>query len=553
MITPLTFGVELEFAAASLESWQIPSDHLERRTLHFEDPNKPRFKARRNCDSPTTWQRVAQHIVKTLNRAGHNARFDPDDGTTALPKVFDAWEVTEDGSIYKPDEANELAEYQRYKWHPIEVRSPALYFTKESLRAVQDVCSILSSTYCLNTNLTTGLHIHVGDGVKGFTFDTMRKLTAFLYAFEPQINSLHPESRIENIYCHPFRGKSQLCVNWKRENKSVITPREAVASLLRAETMGSLCKMLYTHGFTAAYQFVNIESVLAGFSCHSKPTIEFRQHAGTLDSDAVINWVKTVVGIMTYIREADDHDFFQLLATIDFEHWATLGDGCDAEREEKLGPILADKDFTIVDLLKHIGVFSAALYYQNRGIYKHTKGSPTVQYIDMLDVPIPKSLHVRRGTSIAKLETGLTERMGEVSLRSTDDRKTSLDNAISNLEGEIQKDLKQLIRTPPRFYESRFSMDGSFNIDSMRFDQQLDSWGDTFVSPIPERVLIPFSTIDWNPSLSRSRPVTPEVGPKTVMVAPEHVPLPKSPSSPTEKGEDGGRKGSNSGAVALNF
>ncbi len=38
----------------------------------------------------------------------------------------------------------------------------------------------------------------------------------------------------------------------------------------------------------------------------SKATIEFRQHQGTMDSNAILNWIETVVNIVDYIRTIDN-------------------------------------------------------------------------------------------------------------------------------------------------------------------------------------------------------------------------------------------------------
>jgi hypothetical protein len=74
--------------------------------------------------------------------------------------------------------------------------------------------------------------------------------------------------------------------------------------------------------------------------------------------------------MVNFVKSAPELFFKNLLSIINYEHWEKLGDGLDEQREQDLGPILAEKGFTVVDLLKTIGLDSEALYYKNRGIHK---------------------------------------------------------------------------------------------------------------------------------------------------------------------------------------
>jgi hypothetical protein len=121
------------------------------------------------------------------------------------------------------------------------------------------------------------------------------------------------------------------------------------------------------HNFKySAYNFQGMADHAMGIP--KKATIEFRQHRGTLSTEAAVNWIKTVVGIVDYIRKADNNTLLNLFRKVEHEKWEKLGDGEDAEREEKLGPILAESTFTIIDLLSELGLHGPAAYYKDRWV-----------------------------------------------------------------------------------------------------------------------------------------------------------------------------------------
>lgn len=61
------------------------------------------------------------------------------------------------------------------------------------------------------------------------------------------------------------------------------------------------------------------------------PTIEFRQHEGTLNPDDVVQWIKTVVGIVNYVDTESDANVDALLERVRDEKWVKQGDGKDNE------------------------------------------------------------------------------------------------------------------------------------------------------------------------------------------------------------------------------
>jgi hypothetical protein len=94
------------------------------------------------------------------------------------------------------------------------VISPAFDFTAESLKAVEDMCLLLTNNYRTDVNETTGLHVHVGHRSQGFKFQDIQKLLAFLWTFDPMLETLHPQFRVDRDYVHSLRERSNFSNNW---------------------------------------------------------------------------------------------------------------------------------------------------------------------------------------------------------------------------------------------------------------------------------------------------------------------------------------------------
>jgi hypothetical protein len=356
MTQPLTFGVEFEFALAYLSNDSSPLPHPDdaKKVLRFEPIGEGwdamRLGARR-------------HIRKTIKEAGF-----PVSGEKNRKAEADVskWEVVDDFSVQGPDGSP-------YSWLDVEVRTPALYFTSGSLKAVADMSALLSNTYGININLTTGLHIHVGDADRGFDLDTLSKLVSFLWAFEPQLNSLHPQERQHQSFGTSMRESSRYALKYEDKYGRRPHPLTGVVHFLKCKSITELVKQAsnfkgdnsYRCYKYCQYNFRGFVDRVQGLA-PSKATVEFRQHEGSMSAEAVINWIKTTVGIVDYIRKIDNSSLTDLLRTAEHETWEKLGDGKDDKREAQYGPILAESKFTIIDLLSYMKLWGPANYYRKR-------------------------------------------------------------------------------------------------------------------------------------------------------------------------------------------
>jgi hypothetical protein len=255
-----------------------------------------------------------------------------------------------------------------YSGYGLEIRSGAYFYSLSALAEISHALHVLTSTYLIAVNDTTGFHVHVGDGLAGFGFDTMRRLLAFLWAFEPQLSSLHPPHRFNAQWARSLRYGSVYSRGFLDAQGRRPRALEGVSHFLRAPDWDALHRDASAAGHSrSAYRFDDLvlfgmEGPQANKDGDLKLTVEFRAHAGSVDAQEITNYVKTVVGIVAFVRDADAGALNDLLSVVEYESFDEDG----RTRE----PVLAETEFTVVDLMRRIGLWEPARYYQERGIYK---------------------------------------------------------------------------------------------------------------------------------------------------------------------------------------
>lgn len=317
---PLTFGVEFEFSIAA-----APEQSLDPHPTH---PGRFCFPDRRRAHP------FKQYLNDTLRKAGLPTQ-------RQLSEDSRFWYVTTDPTVLPPHR-DAPCQSTQYTWHPMEVVSPALYFGAPALDQLRVACAALSSSYRVVPVRSAGLHVHVGNGVAGFDVPTVRNLIALLWVFEPQLLTLHPPHRHRDQWCAPLRQSS---VYARRLQKAELEPQTALVleDFFSEEfDLQRLCQEL-THFATrkCAVKFSNLIGSVDG----TKRTIEFRQHAGTLDGEAAVMWVRTVVGLVEWARDVELVAFAELMTEC-----AEVG----------------HEEFTAVQLLRRLKLEEQADYYSSR-------------------------------------------------------------------------------------------------------------------------------------------------------------------------------------------
>lgn len=251
----------------------------------------------------------------------------------------------------------------KYSYVALELVSPAYYFGDAAKTAIRNVCNLLANTYCLNNNRTTGFHVHVGNGVDGFPFHTIRNLVLFLWVFEPQLNMLHADHRQDSSmsYCRSNRGAAPFVYEHLEEHGRYPTVYEGVMFILSCEDTDQLINK--TCGSrNRGYNFMNFIQLYDIYK--PRLTLEFRQHEGTFDSEAVVIWVEVCQGIVKYVQHISPEEVDRLVRFSKLESWTESGAFVtDREMQQKLGPVLAKGKFTVLDLLRVLGLEKQAEYY----------------------------------------------------------------------------------------------------------------------------------------------------------------------------------------------
>ena len=274
MGTPLnlTFGIEIEFLVAyspeEVATWDY--DKKVQRTLVLRD------------------------VILALEAAHLKVfRSDPDDG------VYTKWAVKRDKSVI-PDpnlertpcwSSGSIVQLPKSQLEGIflcdvEMIFPILKFHPKSFAEIQKFITTITSKFTIFTPESAGLHVHVVNKKSGFPFTVVKNLAMLICCFEDPFNQIHPEQRI-------IGTDSSLCQrpshNFNRHSRH--KPQETITLIGRFPNLYSfILAFQQLPGRYTAYNLWNLFS-----NPTSKRTIEFLQHAGTLDFPTVFRWVVSLL------------------------------------------------------------------------------------------------------------------------------------------------------------------------------------------------------------------------------------------------------------------
>ncbi|KAE8447240.1 hypothetical protein EG329_010934 [Mollisiaceae sp. DMI_Dod_QoI] len=402
----LYFGVELEFNIAYVHPYEALADPFESRIVRFIPTpeqittgtsgffDKPLTSIElfdlSNPDTSMFRNRIMRNTIhntirETFATAGLPIAINVDDSTYG---DISKWELDTDGTIEEPPDA-------RYHWLPLELISPAYEFTPENLAAVQKACDILTTKFVTNTNNSTGLHVHVSFGLKKmWDFRSLKNVLMFFWAFHTQFDTLHPTHRQkDNFFAKSMRASSLMSMGfWERFQKE-ITPLQGLVLLERCEDMDELLRAVSTdegdYGVGPdRYMVYNVRNIFdlmtpGMLKEKAKPTLEFREHEGTLDGERVTQWIKLVCEVVKWVETVEPASLIELLMVTEHEKWhKTRNEGDDDRNQRKYGPILAEGKFTIIHILEYMGLQESADFYRSR-LYKvtgHASLDPVDQY-----------------------------------------------------------------------------------------------------------------------------------------------------------------------------
>lgn len=152
-----------------------------------------------------------------------------------------------------------------------ELVSPVLE-GQNGLKELKKVCWVLD-TCGVKVNASCGLHIHFD--AANFSLQTWKNIAISYKHIESVIDKFMPESRRNNNYCRSLRNITEQKIN-------------------NAQSIDNLQQVAFEN---TRYFKVNPQS----YSRHK--TIEFRQHAGSINYDKISNWVLFLNGLVTFAQQ----------------------------------------------------------------------------------------------------------------------------------------------------------------------------------------------------------------------------------------------------------
>ena len=254
-------------------------------------------------------------------------------GPMRLEEGYGKWGVDQDGSIQVNPESEDPVSAQ-ISYTGVEVQSPVFLLGSDAFREIVQFLEVLKLHFDVFVNPSCGLHVHVGDGNKGFPLDTVKNLCLLATGFEQQFNSLHPLHRIDNLYAKP-PGRA-------------LPPGSPLEKLAAIDALTSISDIVEHFNVFEGVNDPAMAYNLGNLLYTNKHTIEFRQHAGSLEPMEVIKWVELVTGLVTLSHETPYPAFGDFLR----DH-------------------INDSRFSVIDLLHAMNLHDVAEYYQLRGIFTH--------------------------------------------------------------------------------------------------------------------------------------------------------------------------------------
>ncbi|KAL8650164.1 MAG: hypothetical protein Q9226_005260 [Calogaya cf. arnoldii] len=265
---------------------------------------------------------------------------------------FSKYTVWLDESI-EPDTEQLPSKWAGSYYTGVELKTPVFLYQETAFKQLMQVIRLLDDNFSIFVNHTCGLHIHVGNGTHGLPFSTVKNLAILTTVFERQLNSLHPIHRIQNEFCRP------LSQSWDGLDPILIA--KEIEAFPNIEQFVN--KLSEVYGYPDKFHAVNFSNL----GCKDgTQTIEFRQHQGTTDPLAMIQWARLCCELVRYCYQAGE-----------FGVLCFLRDRVDRA------------DYSIIDLLTDIGLGgpnSLADYYEQEGLYQHPQTIP--QAAEACRIPI---------------------------------------------------------------------------------------------------------------------------------------------------------------------
>ncbi|KAL1959646.1 hypothetical protein VTO42DRAFT_1681 [Malbranchea cinnamomea] len=336
--TTLTFGLEVTLFAAlkGITFSRIPHESI----------------------SHLLAERLRQHRLSGTHGTGSKIKAlltYPEYDINPEPPDYSGWTL-----ISTPSAAPDHPEwFEEYQTESIEIISPPYWISSSHWEHdLQRIFSLRSGQYnviparelrlyCEQNNNTT-IHVHIGNGLdpnSGFNFHTVRNLAMILFVYEPLLDRLldgclyptlpiHPPRAITPVNnphflppdLQPKASRALLALHLFRTCPDMISLINAMNPVLpdmvdeygpRYFKFNFIPLLDSVDGSNPYYPSENLD-VGPVTPKRKPPTIEFRQHIGTLDPDTMIHWVKFLAAIVELAGKLTSETIIEFLGLEDW-------------------------------------------------------------------------------------------------------------------------------------------------------------------------------------------------------------------------------------------
>lgn len=217
---------------------------------------------------------------------------------------YSAWKVDDDASIhaYGDGDDHDLENdiHSKVVLTSVELISRVLPVSAEGFQEVRWVVGLVRAKFDVKVNRSTGLHVHAGNGSRGFSDQCLQNLAQLATVFQHQIESIHPDKRINAYWAQPPSSNDNL--------PSSAGPF-AIAEVLQFDDRNTIQLFNPDNDRYVAYNLTNLADPAPG----SKRTIEFRQHQGSVNARQIVAWADFVTGLVSYCHSISPDRFLRLL------------------------------------------------------------------------------------------------------------------------------------------------------------------------------------------------------------------------------------------------
>jgi hypothetical protein len=230
-----------------------------------------------------------------------------EDGT----EPFSRWDLKQDESIAICGQGTQSAGTAHRI--PMEIISRVLRPGSSATVEVTKVISLIKKQFNMSITRRTGLHIHVGCGSAYFSLETVKKFAVLILAVGNVLDSLHP-TRKDNQFC----ANVQSVIENREGRLYTLRPAERVRGIYDCNAIEEVVQLMNPKSKrNHAYNFTNLERMHltaddALFGMPSPLTIEFRQHAGSVNATEILNWAKVTTSLVKWAHEASEKQLEEL-------------------------------------------------------------------------------------------------------------------------------------------------------------------------------------------------------------------------------------------------